>query len=195
MLIHLVTLRPTGNKPPVVSAYDFLLMACYICKHNVIISLWILCLIRDRVSSVFQLYLSQSQQQYAELCCLNQFKLYSWDFRGVSLSSEVSEGPHVFFLTTKMEMRSGFNFLPCIVMTNSWELWANTHCVPRSILYISTLCICKCRKGFHIQTNNIFISRQTIFSVIKLHNTNFPPCSLHCMNSLMRYLQPPTLIH
>lgn len=44
--------------------------------------------------SVFQLNMSQSQQHYAEL---SQFKQNSWDYRGVSPSFEVSEGPLFFF--------------------------------------------------------------------------------------------------
>lgn len=86
-----------GNEPPVVHAYDFLLMRRYIWKHNVIISLWPSRPIREGKGSVFQSHLSQSQQRCAELCCLNWFKQYSRDCRGVSLSSEVSQGPHVIF--------------------------------------------------------------------------------------------------
>lgn len=177
MLIHLVTLRPTGNKPPVVSAYDFLLMACYICKHNVIIRLWILNLIRDF-------------QHYAEL---SQFKQNPWDYRGVSPSFEVSERPLFLFFWPpewKWEVHHGFNFLSCIVI---WVV--GNYDLTRIVFveaYVPTLCICK-RKIPNVEKG--FICRETIYSVVKLHNMNFPPCCLCCMNSLMRYLQPPTLIH
>lgn len=88
-----------GNEPSVAHAYDFLLMLHYIWKHNVIISLWPSRPIRERKGSVFQSHLSQSQQRCAELCCLNWFKQYSRDCQGVSLSSEVSQGPHVIFFS------------------------------------------------------------------------------------------------
>lgn len=101
MLIYQVTVEPTGNKQPVVSAFDFLLMAPRICKYNVI-SLWFLHLIRDRKSSVCQLVL---EPRPAALCrAVLPESGYSWDYGGTPLSSEVSEGPHVFSLTTKMEM-------------------------------------------------------------------------------------------
>lgn len=113
MLIHLVTLRPTGNKQPVVSAFDFPLMARCICKHNVIITLWLLHLIRNRMSSVCQLYWSQSQQHYAELCCLNLF--FHGNMEGFPFLLK-SQRDHMCFswpTKGKWAVHHGFNFPPC----------------------------------------------------------------------------------
>lgn len=66
---------------------SFLWWYC-ICKHNVIIILWLLQLIRHVMSSVCQLYWSQSNLHYAELCCLNQCRIslscgvLEWDSEG-----------------------------------------------------------------------------------------------------------------
>lgn len=136
MSLHLITLRPSGNKLAVVSEYDFLLMLCYIFTHNVVINSWLLCIIRDRVSSVFQLYyakISSNMPSWAVWSGLKYIYRTIEGFPFLLKSQRVHMSFFFFFPTTILQIRSGFNFLPCILVQRVGNYELTCISVPRSI--------------------------------------------------------------